>query len=339
MASMKILFDTDARSSASTIFNAQMLTELNGLNGTALTLFQNDYENHDIVLFMGHDPKIKQARSANKNIKIGIIDPRPGLETSTLGADFLLTNGLEMSDYYRQYCRNIFTYYIIPPLPEVKLVQAERSAEKIVIGYHGNKIHLDGMHQRITRALSKLEQRNNIEIRLVYNKKELGEWTRWTPPSDLSVRHIQWSEESYLEEIASWDIGIAPSLIPIQRKSLVQRMASTLLRKYNEEQDDYLLRFKATSNPGRIFVFAHFGIPVVADMSPSHCQVIQHGTSGYLCHHSDSWLHSLNTLVHSKALRVEMGQALQATYLHMGKIAHQNEKLHSFLKEQLHCKA
>jgi glycosyltransferase involved in cell wall biosynthesis len=105
------------------------------------------------------------------------------------------------------------------------------------------------------------------------------------------------------------DIGIVPNLVPV--KGLAKGLTTALSMKMRKEEDnDFLLRFKATSNAGRIFVFAQYGIPVVADMYPSVLQLIEDNVDGFICFSTEAWLSALRRLASSHALRTSIGAAM-----------------------------
>lgn len=333
---MKILFHTDRRQAPSTIFNIAKLQRISESGSVSIVFFSQEYSGFDVVLFMGYDPQIEKARKENPNAAIGVIDPRPGLRSHLTGADFIVVNGLEMADYYSAICDRIFTYYIVPELPLANAARTNNA--RLTIGYHGNRVHLDGMHPRVTEAIDRLGQSMEVEVRLMYNIADLGKWNAWNPVPGVLVRHIQWSDENYLIEMAGCDIGIVPGLIPVQRERACLQLGATLRKRYNEESSDFLLRFKATSNPGRAFVFAHFGIPVVADMCPSLCQIIQDGKSGFICRSSDAWFRALHCLATDGDMRKRQGVAFNNYYRQNATTEVQNRELVSFLYQTVNEK-
>ena len=82
----------------------------------------------------------------------------------------------------------------------------------IKIGYHGNKLHLENMHPRVTDALIKLSENYKIEFLAIYNIDNLGIW-ECDFPKNLSVQHIQWTESVYNDILSTVDIGIVPALL------------------------------------------------------------------------------------------------------------------------------
>ena len=95
---------------------------------------------------MGYDPKVNEAREANPKINIGVIDPRPSTLHLSFGADFIIANSIEMQDWCANHFTNIFIYPIYPIL-EDKTKEHSKS-NRIVVGYHGNKVHLNTIYPK-----------------------------------------------------------------------------------------------------------------------------------------------------------------------------------------------
>lgn len=328
---MKILFTTEAKKSASTVFNLDNLRHLNDIEGINFDSFNKNYADYDVVLFMGYDPEVEQARAANKHIKIGVIDPRSTFKNQAHNADFIVVNGIENKDWYSGTIPNIFTYYIYPVLEEKR--KEHKKSDTIVIGYHGNKIHLTGMVPRISDAVNKLAENYKVEILAMYNIKDLGKWKEFAyDPARITINHIQWKQEHYEKYMSRADIGIVPGLIPVKRNPLSHFFLKTPGRTYNEHPTDYLLRFKATSNAGRLFVFAQYGIPVVADMYPSALQLIDDTVSGYVCSSTGAWYNALKLLSDSPGKRTEVAAEMAAQFHSKASIESMNQRLVTFIK-------
>lgn len=351
---MNILFTTKYPDTPSTQLNIGNLQRLNHLEGVHIDFYHTDYAAYDVVLFMGYDPDIQIARAKNPHLKIGVIDPRPQFDQQPVGADFILANGIEMKDWYLTYTPHIFLYYICPQLQRQQ--KHHRASKRILLGYHGNKDHLQEMYPRITQALDRLANEYQVELWAMYNIEQLGKWD--CPPSfrsgKIGVKHIQWTEENYDASLSRVDIGIVPNLTPInddikrillpqpekptgfarvQRKFLHKVFPPELSPHYREHETDYLLRYKATSNPGRIFVFAQYGIPVVADMFPSALQVIEDGVNGFVCYSTEAWYWSLKTLADNPALRTEFAQEMTKTFDKIAAPDVLNKKLVHFIRD------
>jgi hypothetical protein len=311
---MKCLFTTSNINGPSTVILHQMLSDLNNINRVSIDFFNNEYENYDVVFFMGYDPQIEEARLKNKHIKIGIIDirPSPTLFPKYKSADFILVNGIEMKDWALNFCNNIFTYYLYPVLFPVIQNEKEDTNDKIIIGYHGNKVHLMGMYPRITRALDQIGEEYDVELWAMYNIDQLGKWNKGLPESKkIRIKHIPWSNENYSNYISKVDIGIIPNLIPSGDMRINFGRIIHVLKRGQKDIFEYSLKFKSTSNAGRIFVFAQFGIPVISDMFPSALQLINDKEDSYVCNSTASWHFALKQLVGSDNVRKAMGKRLQ----------------------------
>lgn len=310
---MRFLFTTENRAGASTFLYSRLLSQLGGIPGVELDLYKDDYSNYDVVLFMGYDPRIDEVRAVNPGAKIGVIDPRPSSGLDFTDADFLIAHGPEMKDWYAS---TGLPTYIYPPYPLVGPGIRDRAADSpLIIGYHGNKVHLHEMYPRITSALEALSSRYRIELRVIYNIETLGRWTKGLPDSsNIEIKHIQWAEDSYDSHLADVDIGLMPNFMAIPDGRRVRKALGVSEKLFLEDGSDYLVRYKASSNPGRILLFAQYGIPVVADMFPSASQFIDDGQSGFLAHSSAGWYRALVSLAESPELRHSMGDRLKQKF-------------------------
>ena len=305
---IKVLFQTKNLKGPSTIFNQNLLNGLNELEGISIDFYNSDYISYDVVLFMGYDPDSKKAKQDNPLIKVGIIDPRPSFNINFTDVDFILANGIEMKDYFMKFNKNIFTYYIYPEIEFTKKIY--QNDQKIVIGYHGNKIHLMASKDRLMPAIELLAQKYQVELWLMYDVKSLGEWNYNVSSKNLEIKHIQWNDDGYEKYMSQVDIGVVPSLIPVQSASLLKKIFKSIFNKFNENPSDYLLRFKVTSNVGRGLVFAQLKVPVIMDMTPSALQFISDSENGYVCYSLDSWQSALFNLANNQKLRSEMAENL-----------------------------
>ena len=325
---MRILFTTRQRNAVSTEINAANFARLGDLPGISIDFFRTDYARYDIVLFMGYDPDIETARAINPTAHIGIIDPRPSTEVHLAKADFIVVNGIEMQDWCANHCGALFSYPIYPSFPLRSRLHANRSP--LVIGYHGNRVHIETMHPVVTKALVKLARERQVELRLLYNIDVLGQASLpCEADSALAVRHIQWTPEGYEEHMASADIGIMPMLLPMPDRIAADRRL--WLSGGAEHPSDILLRYKGTSNAGRCFVFAQFGIPIIADMCPSALQLIRDGENGFVAGSVGAWYRALHLLSDSVRLRQDMAARMHETLLQRWSIAAINKQFVKFL--------
>lgn len=311
---MRILFATDSKDKISTQLNAPNFAKLNEIEGVQIDFYNHNYADYDVVLFMGYDARVAEARAAKPDLKIGVIDLRFIDIGDAQGADFAIANGVEITDWLSIYFENIFIY---PIYPQVKAPLKKHANNKpLLIGYHGNKLHLLAMQPHITRALEALAETNEIELWAVYDIRSLGEMPKnFLDANKIKVRYFQWEEDVYDRVISQVDIGIVPNLIPMQDEMKIKKLANPFSKSLpNNPHADYLLRFKKTTNAGRIYVFSQLGIPVVAGMSPSAAQAIRHGESGYLALGTGGWYHGLKKLADSAGLRTQLGSNLNSDF-------------------------
>ena len=297
---IKIIFNTRSPNAPASLFYASAFKRLK-----QVTFYDWDhYQNYDIALFMTYEQDIKdlvQAKKKCPTLKVGLIDPRGTQVYNCLPyVDFLIVDSLEMKDYFAGSGLPIFLY---AEYPDIKYCEKKHTDKKpVIIGYHGNIVHLAGMHTHIALAFEKLAQKYSIELWAMYNLKNQG-ICRIGMPSNMPVKHIQWDMGNYEKILAQADIGIVPNLMPIHNISKIKRKASVLKSFFNDSDDDYLVRYKMPSNPGRIIVFGKLGIPVITDFYPSALQIIQDGINGRLVCSSGGWYAALKELIEDAGQR------------------------------------
>ncbi len=297
---------------AGTVVLEGIVKRLGDLENHSVTRNDFDhYENYDVAIFMAPDSRLREAKKQNNRLLCGIFDPKVTLswqKKEVISADFLVVSSIEQREFFLKYNKNIFIYYMFPDLPEIEKVHTDK--EKIIIGYHGNKQHLDAMHD-LSFALDRLLENHSVEFHAIYNIKKLGKW-RKNLPKKCPVRHIQWTEESAVNDLVKCDIGVLPSLLP--SPSIFARPLMTFF--FNQEgyhNNDYVSRYKLTTNPGRLYVFTKAGLPVVADFTPSSCQFIEDRESGMLVGTKEGWLNALEFLVNNFEKREILAMNLKKT--------------------------
>lgn len=98
----------------------------------------------------------------------------------------------------------------------------------------------------------------------------------------LPMESIAWSEQTEVQSIASFDIGIMPLL------------------------DEPFARGKCGY---KLIQYMACGLPVVASPVGVNCQLVEHGMNGFLAETPEQWEDALNTLLADADLRQRMGQA------------------------------
>jgi hypothetical protein len=130
--------------------------------------------------------------------------------------------------------------------------------------------------EEATELMEALDSIYGIQFWAIYNIKKLGMWNN-NLPKKCPVKHIQWQPN--LRVLKYCDIGVVPSLKPTWKLN-----------------NDYVSRYKYSNNPGRIWVFSQLGIPVIADFTPSSCQIIKDGHNGLLVGTKEGWVRAIKML-------------------------------------------
>ncbi|MCI5208709.1 MAG: hypothetical protein D3910_07925, partial [Candidatus Electrothrix sp. ATG2] len=210
---MKIVFNSREREAACTVFYQDAFAYCKDI---ALYDYER-YEEYDVALFMTYQRDLEEMRRVKKThpaLRTAIIDPRGGQVAPYLPyADFLIVDSLEMKDFWAYCNKPIFQYVEYPDIGV--LTKEHQEKEKIIIGYHGNKVHLECMCDRITPALEQIAEKYHVELWAMYNIDALCEWISGRP-GNIRVKDIQWSMKNYHEVLGKVDIGINPCFMPTE---------------------------------------------------------------------------------------------------------------------------
>jgi len=322
---MKITFNTHDPEAACSDFYRNAFKDIE-----EISFFDQNYSDYDIALFMTYDhERIASVRNSHPHLKIGIIDPRNyKVLPSTKFCDFIIIDSIEMEDYWRIANIPIFRYVEYPSLPPIS--KQDRGDSSIRIGYHGNKIHLECMSQTVTPALEELGKDYDIKLSVMYNGQPPTGSEAWFP-KNVPVEFCKWSKSSYESFLSFSDIGIVPNNLIHDEAYKMQNITS---HAFNYSPDDYSLRFKMPSNPGRFIIFGLMGIPVIADFYPSALQYLQNET-GFVAHSKSGWKYCLEQLIKNKKLRETMGSNLKTLVKDKFDFNYQNEQLRIFLASLL----
>jgi len=327
---MKIVFNTQYPDAPSSLFYQ---SGFSGLNTISFFDWDN-YQKYDVALFMTYEKDIKDLINAKKQypgLKVGLIDPRGNQVVFCLPyVDFLIVDSLEMKDYFAGFGLPTLLYAEYPDIGKFK--KQYREKKTTIIAYHGNSVHLAGMYPHISSALEKLAEDYSIELWVMYNIKNQGRCLLGLP-DNLPVRHIQWEMDNYSKIMVKADIGIVPNLMPIHNISKIKRKASVLKSLFNDTDDDYLVRYKMPSNPGRIIVFGNLGIPVVTDFYPSALQIIQDEFNGRLVCSAGGWYTALKELIKDSGKRKFFAENMQTVIKRQYDYDIQNKKAILFFEQ------
>lgn len=330
---MRIVFNSKLPDAPCTVFYQNAFSQLAEFS---FHDFEH-YEEYDLAMFMTYKPDLEQLLKVKQrypNLFTAIVDPRGSWVKPYLQyADLLIVDSLEMRDFWSYYDIPILEYSEYPDVKRVVRNQP-RIDGKLIVGYHGNLIHLESMRDTVSPALEKLGQSMSIELWAMYNYKQQGLWKYGLP--DIKVRHIPWSMENYTTYMAAVHIGLVPCFIPERRPRWLKQFNIFKKRdRFNKSEDDYILRFKMPSNPGRIIVWSLLDVPVIADIFPSAMQAIEDGKSGLLAYSAGGWYRAIKRYVEDYDLRAECVENLFNTTNQRYSVAVQNQKLIFFLESFL----
>jgi hypothetical protein len=310
---MRFVLNTRSDDSATRVCIDELGQRLDAVGIDAVRNDWDHYERYDVAVFMGYDHELEDARMANPNIRVVLADPKLSLPEWILAAraaDKLLVSSIEQRDVFMRLNRNVHVFHMFPKIPPADPVPGR--GDQLVIGYHGNRVHLEALAGGVRSALEELGRRRPVELRAIYNAEQLGRASIGLPDERfVRTAHVQWRETFY-EDLAGVQIGIVPNELPIRDRLDALAQSAWREREFKYEPFDHLLRFKASTNAGRIYPFARRGIPVVADFAPSAVQLIEDGRSGYLASSPSAWLAALEWLADSPERRVDYARRLRA---------------------------
>ena len=302
-------------------------------NGFSIKYDQKDYSNFDLVLFFSPESNVDEVRKINKYAKIGILDPKLNNELQyeeARKADFLVVSSLEQKLFSQKFSKNIVIFNWFPNVNFQKIKNKKKS-NKIKIAYQGNKIHLNSFNHSLKNAFENLYREfNHIELIAIYDIDKLGKWKIGRP--NIPIFDVQWNVNNYCDILSSCDIGLVPNLLPVNKK-ICHSLTKVSLKNsnYNYNKNDYFIRFKQNSNPNRFWEFSQLKIPVVADLFPSSCQLINDEYNGLLAFDEETWFQSIKFLIENPQYRDLFGERLFQSMNNLFSVKLNQDRLINFL--------
>lgn len=199
--------------------------------------------------------------------------------------------------------------------PPSSLFKNRSATDRVKLLYHGNRVHLETIPKRALRGLDDLAGNLPLELEMHYRSKKVGRWVPSVKLKNLELRHVEWQEPNVWNAVRGCDIGLVPNLIsarPLKSGPIwPQHLGAGPFNKFGKRADDYQLRFKLTSNAGRIYPFGYYGVPVIADFYPSSAEVIRDGLDGFLVIDPLQWAEKVRILAMDSQKRSDMGASLR----------------------------
>ena len=311
---MRFVFNTRVDDPASHAAITGLCGRLQEAGADATLNDWSGYAPYDVAVFLGYDHELERAKREHPGIRVVLADPKQSRAEwldAARRADLLLVSSVEQREPFLRVNGNVHVFEMFPVMAAV--AREHRNSERVVVGYHGNRVHLEAMAASVRPALEELGRRRSVEFHAVYNVAALGQATIGMPDERfVRVRHVQWSDEAVASELAGADIGIVPNELPIRDRLRALRDTAYREPEFMYEPFDHLLRFKASTNAGRIYPFARLGVPVVTDFAPSASQLVEDGVSGFVVSGPHGWLDALERLAESAELRNRFAAALRA---------------------------
>lgn len=234
---------------------------------------------------------------ARHSFKVGVINPSHSLN----GADFAIVGSVEEQISLTGLFPQIFVW----PLVERQFENANRKvhvdSETLTVCFHGGSGHLgsmasSGLCAALERFNDRLAMAGRKLLLKVISQSDRPTWRIGRPR--IRTEFIRYDYTTVGAAIQEADIGLAPNATFQVPGALNSAFLKRWL-KLDANSTDYVMRFKTKSNYGRALVFQQLGIPVIADITPSHMDLIRHGENGYLAANEASWFDGLNLLANA----------------------------------------
>lgn len=242
----------------------------------------NDIDNFDVIIY-DKGFGIKKI----KNKLCGFITPAADDYKLIKQADFIIVGSVEEKESFIKHNKNCFIFPQIEKMYQDIKPKIHTKKDKLIIGYHGNSVHLNHMHYGLKNALERLSK--ELPIKLIWICNTDKDWIQGIP--NIETEFKKWNIRTIINDIKSFDIGIVPNISEsVTDNSLNTNMTLGL---YNT---DLKIRFKNKSNIGRSLVLFQCGIPVISDLTPSTMHILANPKNGYAVLSEDGWYHALKKL-------------------------------------------
>lgn len=244
----------------------------------------NDIQNYDIIIYgKGAHVQASESKKTFPNKTIGIINPEGG---KAYNVDFIIVGSIEEQDSLSKNS-NVLFFPLIERLFQDQTLKTHEEKKTLRLCFHGHYPHLSKFEPNLKSAINEFSKNQEVELLTIHGNSRFN-WDYGRP--DIKIIFKKWSINTIVEDIKSCDIGLCPNTTFIKDYSLNYSMDRGLA------QTDYILRLKNKSNAGRAFVFHQLGIPVIADLTPSHMHILGNPDNGYIAMSKEGWLNALEKL-------------------------------------------
>jgi len=217
----------------------------------------------------------------------GVVNPNADDVIRLKQADFAIVGSVEEKESIISQIKNVFIFPQIEKMYLNKDLKQHKEKSEIVIGYHGNPIHLNHLSLGLKNAMERFSQVCNIRFHVI--KSALSPFEDWKVGiPNVSISYTDWNLKTISDDINKFDIGIVPNIS--QFKNGAFKNEETDVGIYNT---DIQIRFKNKSNIGRTLVLIQHGIPVITDLTPNSMSLFHNQDNGYAVLTEEGWYQAL----------------------------------------------
>lgn len=250
---------------------------------------------YDDALFVHKDSKYNQLASTLRR-------PEKTIEIFSL-VDAVSAGNQYLADAAKPYCKHSYCIEVAEDTDRIPLRKYQKTGS-VIIGWLGSK-STEKYLELIKPALEKLfVKHDGLRIKVVGG----GEFKL----NATDVDHIEWSLDSEVEELLSFDIGLMP--LPLEDWS-------------------------EGKSGGKARTYMAAGVVPVCTAIGYNLELIEHERTGYLVKTNEEWLSSLELLIQSAELRQQIGMTAREDVIKRFSVAGQAKKLNDIFELVVENKA
>lgn len=267
-----------------------------GANAKICTIEDKAFPEANVIIFdKGISKELIEKIRLNfkKDTLTGAINPPAD---SLLPVDFVIVGSREEECTLSNY-PHVIIVPVIDPTIHVLPLKNHVDDKTIKLCYHGNDFHLSSFQSSgLKKALERYQDEQlafNRKIVLTVISTGNPRWLIGKP--DIAIKYVKFNWETFPQLLSEQDIGIVPNCY---YKKPLKRMPYFYKRVLNMEieKTDIIIRMKNKSNFGRLLIFMQAGIPTVADLTPSHLQLLGDTRNGFCASNEEGWLKAFRIL-------------------------------------------
>jgi glycosyltransferase involved in cell wall biosynthesis len=258
---------------------------------TGSVFFEKRFSRSGAFLIYDFDDAIWHLDVSDANRRLGWLK-RPGKTADIIAmADVIIAGNNYLCSYAKQYNPHVRLIPTTIDTDRFRRKTAKVNSGPVCIGWSGSLTTIKHFEHAIS-FLKKLKDKYGSRISF----KVMGDDTYENV--ELGVKGIAWSNETEVEELASFDIGIMP--LP----------------------DDEWVKGKCGLKG---LSYMSLEVPTVMSDVGVNRQIIRDGENGFLASSDEEWLKKISLLIESEELRRKMGQEGRKTVVERYSVLSQRE--------------